>query len=350
MNLSAVAGKASHSPRKWRRQKSCEGVVWGGKLFKLANELLTVVPWSHVVFVTLFSFLRISFRPHVCSVLLSRSHVVHSSSSFSETLSHNKVFFPPDFCQSIQLCVRSPVKLHSLWLFCYFYTKRHVVFTCHNAWCHHDGHVLTCCQFYRSFLHCSYHHHHHHHYLFVFPVTIVVALTIITLMSITGIIVLWWCGSFSNTAPTTWRGQMSEMIKWQIKRNRREKIINCPSSSTIYTWPYFLPALRWTHHKEPQSAFGETRRFCLLSPNVSSATCSCIPLIDYWHIYTHRYVFSHLIWVRRLKYAVISVTVYLFIWFMAFWNIKWWQQKKHFHKRKLVFIIYVSLPSINIAV
>lgn len=123
-----------------------------------------------VVCVTLFAFLRIPFWPHVCSVLLS--HCAQQS--------HNKVFFSPDFCQSIQLRVRSPVNLRSLWLFCYFYTKLHVVFTCRKARCHNDGHVLTCCQFYHSFLRCS--HHHHHYYLFFFSVTIVAVLTVITLI------------------------------------------------------------------------------------------------------------------------------------------------------------------------
>lgn len=123
-----------------------------------------------VVCVTLFAFLRIPFWPHVCSVLLS--HCAQQS--------HNKVFFSPDFCQSIQLRVRSPVNLRSLWLFCYFYTKLHVVFTCRKALCHNDGHVLTCCQFYHSFLRCS--HHHHHYYLFFFSVTIVAVLTVITLI------------------------------------------------------------------------------------------------------------------------------------------------------------------------
>lgn len=86
MHLSAVAGKASRSPRKWRRRKVVKKQLEKVNCSSLLMNFLQLVPdRTSVVYVTVCVSSDSMSTPPVCSVLLSHSHIVHSSSSFTKS-------------------------------------------------------------------------------------------------------------------------------------------------------------------------------------------------------------------------------------------------------------------------
>lgn len=143
------------------------------------------------------------------------------------------------------------------------------------------------------------------------------------------------------------------MIKWQTKRNRREKIINYPSSSTIFSWPDFLPTQK--------SAFGESfcPSVCLLSLNVNFATCyKCLSALTY--LYSQTCVFTHILSLTSEVRCFFILMDYSCTQFTIFWHIDNSTNTLTRENSFLLFLLsknlwtvsgfYVSLPSIDITV